>query len=303
MKIGFILPLGESTTLGRATTYQEIRSLALQAEEAGLDSIWVYDHLLYRFPERETMGVWECWSMLSALADATSRVEIGTLVMPVSWRNPALLAKMAATVDEISGGRLILGLGTGFHEPEFEAFGYPFDHRVDRFEEGIEIITSLVRTGKVDFDGEYFSAPDCEITPRGPRPEGIPIHVACRGPRMMRLTARYADGWNTAWFGPVDGIAETRAAFEAACREEDRDPKDVEVTVGVHVAEPRALPDAEFDPAKVLTGSASEIAGAFRAYEAAGVSHLICGAMADMTHEYTTQVMAKVGEAVREMRA
>jgi len=302
MKIGFILPLGESETVGRTPSFEEIRSLATQAEDAGLDSVWVYDHLLYRFPEHETMGVWECWSMLSALAGITSRVELGTLVMPVSWRNPALLAKMAATVDEISGGRLILGLGTGFHQPEFEAFGYPFDHRADRFEEGIRIITSLLRTGKVDFDGEYFSAPDCEITPRGPRPEGIPVHVACQGPRMLELTATYADGWNTAWFGPVDGIAERRAAFEEACKRVGRDPKSVEVTVGVHVAAPELVPGEELDPARALIGTPDEIARAFEDYEAAGVAHIICGALMDMSYDYTSRVIEKTGDALRLYR-
>lgn len=302
MKIGFILPLGESESTGRTPTFDEIRSLAIQAEEAGLDSVWVYDHLLYRFPGHETMGVWECWSMLSALAGITSRVELGTLVMPVSWRNPALLAKMAATVDEISGGRLILGLGTGFHEPEFDAFGYPFDHRVDRFEEGIEIITSLLRKGKVDFRGQYFNAPNCEITPRGPRQEGIPVHVACQGPRMLELTARYADGWNTAWFGPVDGIAERREAFDQACERVGRDPGMVDVTVGVHVARPELVPGGELDRAKMLTGTPEEIARAFDAYAAAGVSHIICGALADMSHTHTSRVMETVGDALHLYR-
>jgi probable F420-dependent oxidoreductase len=301
MKIGFILPLGESTTRGRPPTYQEIHALALQAEESGFDSIWVYDHLLYRFPDHDTMGVWECWSMLSALAQATERVELGTLVMPVSWRNPSLLAKMAATVDEISNGRLILGLGTGFHRPEFDAFGYPSDHLAGRFEEGIQIITSLLREGKVDFHGEYFSAPDCEIRPRGPRPDGPPILVASQGPRMLRLTAQYADAWNTAWFGPVDDIAERRANMERACAEVGRDPRSIDLTVGVHVAYPQ--PGIEFDPGKALTGTPEEVAASLRAYEEGGVAHVICGALADMTYEYTSHVMARVGEALSVYRA
>lgn len=300
MKVGFIIPLGESDTLGRPPSFQEIRALALQAEDAGFDSVWVYDHLLYRFPERETVGVHECWSILAALADATERVELGTLVMPVSWRNPALLAKMAATVEEISNGRLILGLGTGFHQPEFDAFGYPYDHLASRFEEGIQIITSLLREGKVDFHGEYYSAPNGEIRPRGPRPEGPPILVASHGPRMLRLTAQYADAWNTAWFGPVADAAERRADFEKACAEAGRDPSTIETTVGVHCAYP--FEGVEFNPEKVLTGTPEEVAAGLRAYEESGVSHVICGALADMTYDYTSHVIANVGEALAAYR-
>ena len=114
-----------------------------------------------------------------------------------SFRNPALLAKMADTVEEISGGRLILGLGAGWNEPEYRAFGYPFDHRVDRFEEGIEIITSLLRTSHCDLDGRWYQVRDCELRPRGPRPEGPPIVIGTAGERMLSLTAKYAGGWNT----------------------------------------------------------------------------------------------------------
>jgi len=296
MKIGFILPLGEDGDLGRAPAWTEIRDLALEAEAAGLDSVWTYDHLLYRFPERETMGVQECWSILAALAAATERVELGTLVMPTPWRNPALLAKMAVTVDGISGGRLILGLGTGFHEPEFAAFGYPFDHRVSRFEEALQVIGPLLREGRVDFTGRYVSAPACELRPAPAR--RIPILVAGRGERMLRLTATHADAWNTAWFGGVEATGPSRAALEAACAGVGRDPATLEVTVGVHVMPPDAEGAAEADPARVLAGTPAELAAAFRAYEEAGVSHLICGALAHTTYDYTARVIAHVGEAL-----
>src|SRR5438128_5534631 len=132
--------------------------MALRMEAAQLDSIWVYDHLLYRWPGRPADGIWECWTMLSALAAATQRVEIGTLVACTQFRNPALTAKMAATLAEVSGGRLTLGLGAGWHKPEFDAFGFPFDHRVSRFDEAIGIITPLLREGRVDFAGTYYTA-------------------------------------------------------------------------------------------------------------------------------------------------
>jgi probable F420-dependent oxidoreductase len=299
VKIGFILPLGEDTDLGRAPTWTEIRDLALQAEAGGLDSVWVYDHLLYRFPERDAMGVQECWSVLSALAAVTDRVELGTLVMPTSWRNPALLAKMAVTVDEISGGRLILGVGTGFHQPEFDAFGYPFDHRVDRFEEALQVIGPLLREGKVDFTGTWVSAPDCELRPAPTR--RIPLLIAGRGPRMLRLTATHADLWNMAWFGDVSALAPSRADLEAACAHTGRDPGTLGVTVGVHVALPEALDDAP-NPDRVLTGSPAEIAAGLIGYRDAGVEHVICGALAATTYEYTTKVIDLVTEALAVYR-
>ncbi len=295
MKIGFILPLGEDTDLGRPPSWREIRSLALQAEAGGFDSVWTYDHLLYRFPDHGTMGVQECWSVLSALSEATEQVELGTLVMPASWRNPALLAKMAVTVDGISGGRLILGVGTGYHRPEFDAFGYPYDHRVDRFEEALQVIGPLLRDGKVDFTGTYVSAPDCELRPAPERQ--IPLLVAGRGPRMLRLTATHADLWNMAWFGEASALAESRAELEAACIEVGRDPGTLGVTAGVHVALPEALDD-EPNPARVLTGSPEQIAAGLRGYREAGVAHVICGALASTTYEYTTKVIALVADAL-----
>ena len=134
MKVGVVLPIGENAETGRAPAYREVRDLARGAEAAGFDAVWLYDHLLYRFPEKPTAGVWECWTMLTALAEATERVELGTIVLCTAFRNPAVLAKMAATLDETSGGRLILGLGAGWHQPEFDAFGLPFDHKAGRFD-------------------------------------------------------------------------------------------------------------------------------------------------------------------------
>src|SRR5690349_22697743 len=169
--------------------YESIRAITQQAETDGFDSIWLADHLFYRTPGEPTRGIWECWTMLAALAEATQRVEIGTLVLCNSFRHPAILAKMATAVDEVSGGRLILGVGAGWNEPEYQAFGLPFDHRVDRFEEALQILGPLLRDGHVDFAGRYYQARNCEIVPRGPRPEGPPLMVGSEGgPRMLKLT-------------------------------------------------------------------------------------------------------------------
>jgi alkanesulfonate monooxygenase SsuD/methylene tetrahydromethanopterin reductase-like flavin-dependent oxidoreductase (luciferase family) len=275
MKVGVILPLGERDDLGREFTYAELRDLALRAEAGGLDSVWIYDHLIYRFPGKPQSGVWEGWTILSALAEATERVELGTLVLCTAFRNPAVLAKMAVTLDEVTGGRLILGLGAGWHEPEFTAFGFPYDHLVDRFEEALKVIVPLVREGRVDFTGRYVAAPTCEMDP--PPARNIPVLIASFKPRMLKLTAEYADGWNTAWLGHVDALGNRRAAIEAACAETGRDPSTLEVTVGLNVAFPALgdVPETASDPAKFIAGSVDEVATGLRNYADAGVGHVI----------------------------
>src|SRR4051794_22994234 len=195
MKIGVAVPLSHEPP----TRYSAIRDFAQRIEARGLDSAWVFDHLLFRRPGQGTAGGWEAWTMLSALAEATQRVELGTLVAATPFRNPAVFAKMIATLDEISNGRVIAGLGAGWHQPEFDAFGVPFDHRASRFEEAVQIIAPLLRDGGVDFDGPYFSPRDCELTPRGPRRTAPPLLLAGARPRMLDIVAQHADMWNTAW--------------------------------------------------------------------------------------------------------
>jgi alkanesulfonate monooxygenase SsuD/methylene tetrahydromethanopterin reductase-like flavin-dependent oxidoreductase (luciferase family) len=124
VKFGVTLPMSQDDDAERMPTYADIRAVAQAAEDAGLDSVWGYDHLVFRDDDGDS-GIHECWTVMAAVAEATSRVELGILVMCTAFRNPALLAKMAGTLDHVSGGRLILGLGCGWHDPEFEAFGYP----------------------------------------------------------------------------------------------------------------------------------------------------------------------------------
>ena len=187
MRIGVVLPIGQEDGMPAAPDYREIRGVAVEAEASGLDSVWVYDHLLFRF-DGETTGIHECWTMLAAIAEATERVQLGTIVMCTGFRNPALLAKMAATLDHISGGRLILGLGCGWHEPEYRAFGYPFDHRVGRFEEALGVVVPLIRGERVTMDGQWTYADDAVVLPP-PRRRSLPVLVASEGSRMLRLTA------------------------------------------------------------------------------------------------------------------
>jgi probable F420-dependent oxidoreductase len=287
MKIGLMLPLGADEAGG----FTNLRAMALEAEASGLDSVWGADHLIFR-DDDGTFGIHECWTVLTAVAAITSRVEIGPLVLAVPFRNPALTAKMAAQLDEVSGGRLILGLGCGWHEPEFDAFDYPFDHRVSRFEEGINIIAPLLRGETVTFEGRYHSATDATLLPKPIREGGPPILIAGKQPRMMGLVAEHAAQWNSAWYGFPDRadvlrtrLADLRVALEAA----GRDPATLTLTAGIFVAFDGA---DEKDVERSIHGSPSEIADGLAGYAELGISHLIA-------HVFprTPGAVARYGEA------
>src|SRR5262245_56357240 len=282
----------------RKRPYDTIRAVAQQAESDGFDSLWLADHLFYRTPGEPTRGIWECWTMLAALAEATQRVEIGTLVACNSFRNPAILAKMATTADEVSHGRVILGVGAGWNEPEYQAFGLPFDHRVDRLEEALQILKPLLREGQVDFAGQYYQARNCEIVPRGPRPHGPPLLVGSEGgPRMLKLTAQYADLWNTGYMGQPETMAELLAKVTAACREIGRDPATLGITalIGLWFPDLQAKQPNFLD--KPLTGTVQELAAAMRGYAALGVQHIMF-----QCEPYTLQALQRLTEAVQLYR-
>ena len=277
LKVGLLLPETERQMNGGTARWSDLREMAQLGEAIGVDSLWVTDHLIHRDPGEEPRGPWECWSLLSALAAVTEKPEIGTLVLCTAFRNPTLLAKMADTVEEISGGRLILGIGAGWNKPEYDAFGYPFDHRTDRFAEAIAIITGLLRDGHIDFQGTYYEARDCELRPRGPRPNGPPIVVGASnaGPRMLDMTARYADEWNT-WFSStgntVEGLLPLLEKVDAACDAAGRDPKTLERSAAVIVEVGPHEPSSMTGPP--LAGSPAEIAASLRAHADAGLSHV-----------------------------
>jgi alkanesulfonate monooxygenase SsuD/methylene tetrahydromethanopterin reductase-like flavin-dependent oxidoreductase (luciferase family) len=279
LKVGLYLPTFDQPWVQTpAPRWRDLLVAACRAEAVGFDSVWVPDHLLIR-DDGERLGVWEGWSLLAALAASTERVELGTLVACTAFRNPALLAKMADTVDEISGGRLTLGLGAGWHEPEFQAFGYPFDHRVSRFEEAVTIIHGLLKHGQIDFEGMYYQARDCELRPRGPRPAGPPIMIGASGARVLGLTARFADIWNRDFdkvnpelepFSPED-FAAWQSRVDAACIGVGRDPATLERTAAVLIDLPIAPGREGWD---ALTGSPEELADGLRNYASAGFTHV-----------------------------
>src|SRR5687768_11445158 len=243
LKVGLHLPHWEGGIAGATPRWTDLLDLALRAEAVGFDSLWVADHSwtiendFYEGIGRPVppevadtpAGLWEGWTLLTALAAATNRIELGTLVACTGFRNPALLAKMADTLDEISGGRLILGLGAGDSLFEHRAMGYPTDHLVSRFEEALIIIRRLLREGTLDFAGTYYRVDGFELRPRGPRPDGPPILLGtlANRPRMLRLTAQHADIWN-GWvvFGRShpDVVPAMREQIDTACRLQARDP-------------------------------------------------------------------------------
>lgn len=275
LKVGVQLPEVE-----RVVRWPELVAMARAAESVGLDSVWLGDHLLYRYADAPPRGPWEAWTSLAGLAAATSRVQLGPLVASTSFHEPTMLAKMAATVDEISGGRLIVGLGAGWNETEYRAFGFPYDHRVSRFEEAFTIVRTLLREGAIDFAGTYYQARDCELLPR-PRPGGPPLLVGSVGERMLRIALPHVDAWNGwyDWFGNTpEGLRPVLERVDAACVEVGRDPAAVERTVAVHVrltgGVGRRVNDqtaGAFDP---IAGSPGEIAEALRAFARVGVGHV-----------------------------
>jgi len=273
-------------------SWPRVRAFAEHAEAVGLQSVWVCDHFVSRPAGQPVEGIHEGWTILSALAAATSRVELGQLVMCVSFRSPALLAKMAATADAVSGGRLILGLGAGWYDPEYEAFGYPTDHRVGRFEEALRIIGPLLRGERVTLAGRYHRVGEAVLLP--PPDRQIPILVAANRPRMLRLTARYADAWHTAWFGHPDNRLRRRLAdLETALDVEGRDPATLRRTVGVRVHERDAMAS---DEAGDLACAATfdELARMIDAYEALGFDDVIVG-----LEPMTKRSLDRLGEALR----
>ena len=236
MRIGTVVPMAEGDAHERAPGWDEMRRFAQHAEVVGVDSLWVFDHMYSNVPWTEPRGVHEAWSVVTALAVATEKVELGQLVMCASFRPPAVLAKMAVTTDQISGGRLTLGLGAGWHDQEYRAFGFPLDHRVSRFEEALQIIVPLLRGETVSFKGRFHEVSEGVLLPKADR--HIPILIAGNKPRMLRLTARYADAWNTAWFWePNQKLQDRLAGFNEALAEEGREASTVRRTVGIEVPE------------------------------------------------------------------
>jgi alkanesulfonate monooxygenase SsuD/methylene tetrahydromethanopterin reductase-like flavin-dependent oxidoreductase (luciferase family) len=318
LTLGVYLPCWEDQH-GAAPSWGEIRDMARRAEEAGLDVLWLPDHLLLT----PRWGAREAWTLLAALAAATTRIRIGTLVTCTAFREPALLALMASTLDEVSDGRLILGLGAGYPDRDLSwgAFGYATDHPVGRFEEAAEIIVRLLHSERVTYQGRWYRTADAILRLRGPRPSGPPIWIGGEGPRLQRAAVRWADAYNLRVHpGEEERLRDAFARMEQECRAVGRDP----ATLGrngfgiVSLADPSSLPglpDRFPDPKRTrpFSGTPEEIAAQLRALRVAGVEHMACivddGRTPGPLTQYPVMRAAgferflQVGEALRRLEA
>ena len=224
LRVGVQLPEVE-----REVRWPEYVGMAHAAEAAGFDSIWVGDHLLYRGDGRPERGPWEAWTLLAGLAASTSRVGLGPLVTCAGFRPPGILAKVAATVDEMSGGRLILGIGAGWNKVEFDAFGLPFGERASRFEESFEIIRRLLAGERVTFQGRFYQAEDAVLCPRPARTP--PLMVGSYGRRVLEVTLPHVAAWN-AWYedygNAPEGFEKLSATITRAAEHAGREPGEID---------------------------------------------------------------------------
>ncbi len=231
MGLGLMLPIAEMNAVDNdspADGFWDVVAMARLAVEIGIDMLWLPDHFILKLERHggEARGVWECWTTAAGIAAALPGVPIGTMVACTGFHNPGSIAKMAETIDDISRGNFVLGLGCGWHEDEYRMYGMPYDHRVDRFEEALQIISPLVRTGRANFEGKHYQAREAVNFPRGPRwrEGGPPILFGAQQPRMMRLTALYADAWDADWQDDPAIVAQRMAAIDEACLAVGRDP-------------------------------------------------------------------------------
>jgi alkanesulfonate monooxygenase SsuD/methylene tetrahydromethanopterin reductase-like flavin-dependent oxidoreductase (luciferase family) len=256
--------------------WSEYVAMARAAEAGGLDSIWLGDHLLYRDDGRPERGPWEVWTLLAALAAVTERVRLGPLVACASFHPPGLLAKMAATIAEISGGRLVLGLGAGWNETEYRAFGLPYDHRVSRFEESFEIVRRMLAGERVTLAGRFWQAEDAVLLPRPPG--RVPLMIGSNGERMLAATLPHVDWWNTWYAGygnTVEGFAELNARIDAAAERAGRDPADVARSACVLVELDAGAVRRPHTDEGIRPVATDELLGHLRALEQAGADEAI----------------------------
>lgn len=299
MRIGIII--GIHGREGEAPRWAHVRDQVLAAERVGFDLAVIEDALLYPDDKGPSTGYWESVSMAGAMAAVTSRIEIGHSVINAPYRSAGLTAKIAETLDEISGGRFLLGIGLG-NTPDYEHFGVHADTRYSRFAETIEIIHGLLRTGRVDFDGTYQFARQSELIPRGPRPEGPPIVIAGKGPKMLRLTARFADGWNWWCIGRPDleALRLLVAELERACEEVGRDPATLRRTLDVYSVDPLGTFSGSEEP---IAGSPVEIGGALLRFGELGFDEVRCNVFPVDSLEALPTAIEALGGAVERVHA
>ena len=292
MRIGVQLPEVE-----RVVRWDEVAAMARRAESLGYDSLWVGDHLLYRSDDG-VRGPWEAWTQLAAIGAVTDRVEIGPLVAALPFHEPAILAKQAATVDEISQGRLVVGVGAGWNRVEFAAFGLPYDRRDARFEEAFHLVRRLLAGEEVTHDGEFYRLDRCVLLPPSARAGGPPLLVGSNGPRMLSITRPHVASWNT-WFADFENDPSKLPALvetiDDACRKVGRDPGTLEKTTALLLGfTPEERRRASINP---IRGSAHEIASALDQVSQAGIAHVQL--VLDPITEDTVEMAAEAMDAYR----
>ena len=274
--VGFLMFAGEGLAPGQVDPGASLMDFGRRAEEIGFDSLGVLDHLRWDLEWGPT-GFWECTSIVAALAATTSRIRLTTSVLNAPFRNPGLVAKIAETIDMLSDGRFTLGLGSGGGPPvEYESFGFAHDHLYARFEEALTIIRNLLRTGETDFSGTYYRAPGCVLSPRGPRPHGLPIAIGAGGPKMMRLAARYADEWNgfNLQAPTPEAFAPVLAEVRNACADVGRDHETLRLSFDIVTAPTGDIHDMPPMLGTPLHGTAEEIADQFAAFASLGLDEI-----------------------------
>jgi probable F420-dependent oxidoreductase len=271
VRVGIQLPEAE-----RIVPIREYIAMARAAESVGFDSVWVGDHLLYRDGDGER-GPLEALTLLASLAASTDRIGLGPLVACVPFREPVILAKMAATLDEISGGRLTLGVGAGWNRPDFDAPGIPFEDRVGRTIEAFDIVRRLLAGERVTCSGTWYRADDAVLLP--PPTHRVPLMVGSTGARMLQATLASADAWNLwgPWRGnDPAGFARENARVSAIASRLGRDPSEIDRSVCVFTAIELAPGEGSVDEGvEPLSGTTDDIAAGLAAFADAGADEVI----------------------------
>jgi probable F420-dependent oxidoreductase len=282
----------------RDVRWPEYVAMARAAEDVGFDSIWLGDHHLYRGEGRTERGPWEAWAMLAALAAVTDRIGLGPLVACLAFHPPAVLAKIAATVDEISRGRLIVAVGAGWNVAEFDAFGIPFDHRASRFEEAFTIVRRLLAGDRVTFEGRWHRVDDAVLLPRPARRP--PLMIGSTGERVLHAALPHVDAWNTwyDWFGnSPEGFASRAAEIDAACERAGRDPATLVRSACVLIRRDAGGERRVEDGAEPITGDADAVGAGLRALAEAGADELIT-----VLDPITEDTIREIGAIVADLR-
>lgn len=276
-ELGLVLFTMEDPGTEQAPRWSTLKGQARHAEDAGFDTLWIADELQWESEGwKGPRGWWECGAITGAIAATTSTIGVGTWVLSALHRNPGLIAKTAETLDEISGGRFILGLGSGHAGRQGEAFGFPPNYTVSRYEEALSLITALRREKKASQDGKYHSAVDQALAPLGPSDGQSPLMLGGHGPRTMKIAVENADIWSgyaTASSQP-GAFVEMLAKLDDICSDVGRDPTTLGRSIGIFVAPPGTPILPEFVDEKPLSGSVEEIADALIEFKSMGFTRV-----------------------------